>query len=100
MKMSKENVLAVVLLLSIVLGVGLAIYNVEFIYPVASDNAHNTCVERGYETFISYSFLAFSSRPMALYCGTAEQRMIYEGKIIAYKTNGNNSIIISDRVSE
>ena len=64
---------------------------------VISDNkAQTICVSKGYETFVSYTkFPVFGVTPHALVCGSLTQRMIYEGKIIAYNVNGNRSIILS-----
>ncbi len=75
--------------------VGLAIHSI-WVSPIIGDNAQNSCVDSGFETFISYTQYPFSKEPRALYCGSYEQRMIKEGKIRAYTTSNNNSMILSD----
>ena len=72
------------------------IINGFWIGPIAKDNAQRDCVNMGYESFIDYTFLPFSTKPKALYCGTYEQRMIKEGRITAYQTGNNGTMIISD----
>lgn len=67
-----------------------------WISPMIEDNAQNSCVNSGFETFISYTQYPFSDQARALYCGSYEERMIKEGKIRAYTTSNNNSMILSD----
>ena len=89
-------------LLTIIVVGGIAFLSVSFILnatiwsPIAQNNAQIICVSQGYETYIDYSWIPYTTTPMALYCGTYEQRMIQEGKITAYTTDKNSSIIISD----
>ena len=66
------------------------------LYPISLDKAQIECESKGFDTFIDYILVVYSSKPIGLYCGTYEQRMIREGKITAYSTDRNNSIIISD----
>ncbi len=85
----------VVVVLSAVVISGFFIHSV-WISPIIEDNAQNSCVNSGFETFISYTQYPFSKEPRALYCGSYEERMIKEGKIRAYTTSNNNSMILSD----
>lgn len=60
-----------------------------YVEPIREDTAQRTCVEKGHETFITYTATLLSKHVRALYCGTYEQRMIKEGKIDAYQNTGD-----------
>ena len=68
--------------------------NFTYTHMIADNEAQTICVNKGYETFVSYTkFPLFGVTPRALVCGSLTQRMIYEGKVIAYNVNGNKSMI-------
>ena len=97
--MDGEDVFAYGFVIAIFMGallVGGFIVHGIWVSPMIGDNAQSSCVNSGFETFISYTQYPFSKQPKALYCGSYEERMIKEGKIRAYTTSNNNSMILSD----
>lgn len=77
--------------------IGNFVIDFAFIDPILENNAQKLCEEEGHETFISYTSIIFATTPRALVCGTMEERLIKEGKIKAYVTNGDKIIVQETR---
>ena len=63
---------------------------------IGQDNAHNTCVANGYETYITYDRFMLSTKPKALICGTVAQQQSQEGHIQAYSVDGEDVINLNN----
>ena len=63
---------------------------------IAGNTANTLCRNRGFETYVTYKHKVFSSEPYNIVCGTLRERLIAEGKIVAYDTNNNTPLIVGN----
>ena len=63
---------------------------------IASNIANILCKNKGFETYVTYSRKIFGSKPYNIVCGTLRERLIAEGKIVAYDTNNNTPLIVGN----
>ena len=90
-----EELLAVILLF-ILMGLPFLMWMWDHNADVtASNTANMLCKSQGFETYVTYKHKVFSSEPYNIVCGTLRERLIAEGKIVAYNTNNNTPIIVS-----
>lgn len=94
--MESEDLLGLITIIVIVISIITLIFYFNIITPLRDLNAQNSCEDLGFETFIKYNNIIFQTKPVALVCGTMEQRLINEGKIKAYSTNGDGNIIVQE----
>ena len=63
---------------------------------IAGNTANRLCKNQGFETYVTYSRKILSNEPYNIVCGTLRERLIAEGKIVAYDTNNNTPLIVGN----
>ena len=91
-----EDDIAILSFLFIVIAIILIITYFVIISPIRQDNAQKYCNNLGEETFIKYNNMFFQTTPVAIVCGTMNERLIADKTIKAYSTNGDGKLIVQE----
>ena len=91
--MNNEDIIGIIIITCVMLFIITFITFLSIITPIRERNAQIECENKGFETFVEYNTLVFQTKLSKCICGSMEDRMIYEGKIKAYMTNGDKIIV-------